>query len=278
MAPRRPSGFAGLALAAAALACALTWSDARAASPSAEPGATDPQVLTPPPLPDFTSQLDAAVMQFRSVYVRQGSPRIVIYWNRELTDRLAAWQSERRAVELTTRSNGSRSTAQQVMKFEQARGHDPERHALQEGWQWEFQDGFLYPLLRGGVRVVDRAAIQRLTVLTPSGSAGVEAPDRQAIEMRSLQRHAQLWAEVLMTPAEESPTGVELRVVVKDVMTGAIVAHTTSGALGEGGQPSRYVATSRGFERRPGSPPSPRELGARLAMSMMDALAMQWSH
>src|SRR5262245_462251 len=224
----------------------------------------------------------ASVAAFRPVYVRGGAPRLAIYWNREVSDRISQWATEhRRSVsgQLETVQGGgvTRQLTGEAVTLEQRPASDASRETAGESWDWEFQEGFLYPFLQAGARIVDRATIIRLTAVQAGGRVGAErAQDVQAIETMALQGFADVLIEVLVGPPATAAAGRDLRATVKDVRSGLVLAYVTSRSLRSLPRPRRvYVATPQGFEPRE-IPPPVREIASHLALGVMDALAAQW--
>jgi hypothetical protein len=260
-----------------------------APAPPAPPSSRGGEVLTPPPAPDYDRTIAATIDRFRPPYTAQKSPRIAVYWNRALTDRLSQWVADRRIVatgqlalmgerqaptgDTTARlaGSGERTLAEQRLQ------RDPRRPAPTELWGFEFENGFLDPLLRAGANVVDRATILRLTAAktTGTGVGTVGMPDEQTLEIRALQGYADLLVEILVSPAPQAPGGYVINAQVKNVTNGMIMAHVNSTGLAPAAPAREYVATSRGFEMRE-RPPEIRRIASDLALGVMDALGNYW--
>src|SRR5882672_7637022 len=153
------------------------------APPAVSPRETG--VLTPPPPPDFQAAIAAMVGRFESVYISKGSPRLALYWNRKLSDRLSQWDSLDRTLTTDRRvaiTQGSDASAgktggrefqeSETANVTQRMGAEARRASPGEPWEWEFQNGFLDPFMRAGARIMDRTAILRLTAARASNSLG----------------------------------------------------------------------------------------------------------
>lgn len=254
-------------------------------------------VLTPPPRPDYRATVEAVIDRFQPLYVKRGSPKIAVYWNRQLTDRLGQWVADERLVvgtqagamaerqtttppgstppgsTTTWRAGGSAETITSRQRF----APDRERASPHEIWNWEFENGFLDPLLGAGVQVVDRATILRLTASQAKGTGvgSVGMPDAQTLEVNALQGYADLFVEVLVSASPYGVAGYEMNAVVKNVRNGVLMAHVNSRNLPPSQPAGEYVATSRGFEFKP-RPPELRRVASDLALGVMDALANFW--
>jgi hypothetical protein len=252
-------------------------------------------VLTPPPRPDYEQTVNGVVDRFKPVYVRRGSQRIAVYWNRQLTDRISQWVADERLViggqaAFSKDAQSSKGDAQSSKGSESTRlsgsgektvarqrqATDMPRPAPTEIWGWEFENGFLEPFMRAGARIVDRATIVRLTAARAKGTGvgSVGAPDGQTLEINALEGYADLLVEILVSPSPQSPLGYEMNAVVKDIKTGTLMAHVNARNLPPPTGPE-YVATARGFELRQ-RPPELRRVASDLSLAVMDALTTYW--
>jgi len=238
----------------------------------------DTGVLKPPSKVDFQTTVRNAISRFEPVYVQKQSPRIAVYWNRQLNDRLSQWDSTDRTLTTGKQVNPTQGPQEsESATTTQRMGQETIRANPGELWEWEFQNGFLDPFIRAGARIVDRTAILRITASKTTGSLGrAQALDVQPIELDALRGYADLFVELLLSPSPRTAGGQEFLAFVKDVKTGQILAHVTGrNTLHRPGTTHDYVATSRGFEIRDTAPPL-RDLAVALAISVMDALVQVW--
>jgi hypothetical protein len=283
------AGLALFATAALAQAPVPPLPPAQAPLPPVPPGPAAPAparapeapVVPPPPVPDPNAAAAAAIERFKQAYAKRGAPRIAVFWNRQLSDRLSQWVATDRVVatdNVAVMREGGRNDGEKLaasgerVVSAQKLDRDAARTSPGEPWSWEFQNGFLDPLLRAGAKVVDRAAIVRLTAAKRSGVGSAAAPDEQTIEIQALQGFADVLVEILV-----GPSGQDLNAMVKDIDTGTILASVNSRTL-PGAAPTReYVATSRGFESRE-RPPELSRVASALALGVMDGLVRAWAH
>jgi hypothetical protein len=248
-------------------------------------------VMAPPPAPDFQGAVAAAIARFAPAYKAKGGPRVAVYWNRQLSDRLSQWDSLERnlttdkRVDIThglhpdaEKGDSRRYQESETANISQRMGRDPRRASPGETWEWEFQSGFLDPFMRAGTKIVDRAAILRITAANTVGRIGrPQSLDAQLVEVDALRGHADVFVEVLFRAAPGAPGGQELLAVVKDVNSGQLLAHVTSRNAAQRLAPTReYIATSRGIEPRDVEPPL-QDVASNLAINVMDALLRYWS-
>ena len=246
-------------------------------------------------------------------YRNQKSPRIAVFWNRRLTDRLTQWASNNRTIntapiKFTQREGRKRSQSQTLhpgITEKQRRISDIRRQRLKEEVLFQFESGFMEPFLNAGARMIDRAAIMRLTQTAAHRKGKTMerriTPDSQYVEVSSLTNYADVFAEVLYTPSKNSETGIRFQVQIKEVRTGRILTMVRStGKARDPNDPKnrnrdnkyvddddeeedenafKYVAGKDGFKRvrRKKRQLTPDELGRNLAVDTMMALNRVWS-
>ncbi len=253
---------------------------------------------------------EQVVRDFAASYKKAKSPKIAIFWNRELTDTLDEWYGSSRTV-ISQNGQGSvsgnfgsnnlnlngQSNSQTTIEQQQRTNAD-QRAQFSETRDWQFQDGFLGPFLKAGAYVVDRAAIVRLTGVNAGGMNG------KAIETKAISGMADILIEVLAGNTQQSRSGYELRARVLETKTGRILGYVNSRGLKEwnekpaaiatnqgfilpddddddetfgpnSGGPERYRATSQGFKATR-KPPKLDAVAQNLAYNVMDSLMGQW--
>jgi len=246
-----------------------------------------PEVLSAPPPPAGAGQVNAAsASAFRSAYARHKSPRMVIFWNRQLTDSLSTsyedWSrytlEEGRTVDRTRYDDGSTTVAGRSLEAEYRSGRtataaDGARSAgLAERADWRAAQGFNRTMLSGGARLIDRTLIVRSTAL----AKGVDRSDAQSVEMSALIGKADLLVEVLQTPDDGAPSGFTFKVDVKDIRSGTLLATVVTQGNPPSAGPGRFVAGANGYQRARPLPPSIDQVGARVATEVMQALIANW--
>lgn len=246
-----------------------------------------PEVLAAPPRANAATQGNTAtVSAFRSAYARKKSPRMVIFWNRQLTDSLSTsyeeWSrftlTDGRAVDKTYYDDGSTLVAGRAVNAEMRSGRtataaDGARMAgLAERADWKAAQGFNRTMLAGGSRLIDRTLIMRSTAL----GKGVDRSDAQSVEMSALVGKADLLVEVLQTPDDSAPSGYTFRVDVKDIRSGTLLATVVTQGIPPSGGPGRWVAGPNGYQRERPLPPTVDQVGARVATEVMQALVANW--
>lgn len=247
-----------------------------------------PPVLTPAPKHDpQAAMLDDTA--FRAAYAKAGSPRITVFWNRQLTDatttqydqvQQATVQTSAARVTEVSPSGRAVGTVQQTAAVATVREGEralpdagAERVLLDERSEWPIASAFSSRLQRAGVNLVDRTMALRSQA---AGTSADERRDVQAMEIKALQGKSELLAEVLQTADARSPFGVIFRVDIKDVKTGALVASVVSDGKPPAKGSGRYVAGRNGFVRETAPEPTLTDIGDVVAHATLQALAARW--
>ncbi|MCT2559367.1 hypothetical protein N0B51_10290 [Tsuneonella sp. YG55] len=272
--------IARLAIAAGVLS--LTAPAAAQAGPGFRSGT--PPVLTPPPRAVDTRGFDEA--RSAAEYRRVGSPRIVVFWNRELSDRIAndydAVMLERGEAASGAASavsrNGRYAEGAQVSAYERETRigkrevtDDSRGSLLDEDEEWSFLEAFQGRLQSAGVRLVDRNLAMRSIAAQPGGPL-----DKQSAEMSGITRLADLMLAIVQTPADGTPLGVRFKVTVTDLRTGTILATLVDDGDSRAIVPGRFVAGATGFEREHAAGVDAGRAGSNLASTLLARMAGAW--
>lgn len=245
-----------------------------------------PRVIQP--APKETVQIDAAFIidRFAAAYAAQDRPRLAIFYNREFSDRLSQWfgvsrvaVTERRDARLSgeiekTEGNvdlkGSSSGTVGVGR--QDRLTDPRRRGLDGVAGWRFENAFSKPFLEAGVRLIDRAAVMRLTA---TGSTG--AHDAQQIETAALTGYADILVEILFEEFRSEDKGERktiFRVTAKNIKTGELVTQILAEPK-DNETKRKYIGTRDGFVAVDEAPP--KKNGYDVAIELIQAMSQAWS-
>lgn len=266
-------------------ACILALS---ATSAEAQRRQGQPAVLPPPPPAADPSV--AILSQFRSAYSAAGSPRIVIFWNREFDDEVASEYEDRYSeheVESTSRNSLEETTSGPAgvavrgesgdlreRRLETVAGTKRVRpeargHVGSEAVDWQLEQAFAGTMQQGGAAIVDRTMALRLAGVALGAG---ERANVQELETAGMSEFADLIVEVLQSPDSRSPNGVTFRVLVRDLRN----ARTVASFVSAGQPPARrmpYVAGPSGFVRATAPEPGPSQIGGQLALETMGNLA-----
>lgn len=263
-------------------ACGALAALATPAAAQYRPGT--PEVLTPAPrAPSMRAGQEA---RSADDYRRAGSPRIVVFWNRELSDRIAndydtvvmergeASEGAAAAVSRNGRSaEGSRVTTYDREARIGRREVDDDRREglLEEDREWQFLEAFQGRLQSYGLVLVDRSLAMRAVAAAEGGPT-----DKQTAEMRGIAGLADLMMTVTQTPAPDAPLGIRFKIAVTNVKDGRMIATLVADGEGPPRGPGRFVAGANGFEREQAPSLDAAQAGSNLASELLLRLAGKW--
>lgn len=192
----------------------------------------------------------AVIEAFKSVYIKAGRPKIVMFWHRDLSDEISSSQE----ATATEHSSGAMpwDNYDRVIKIESKSGAEKQVLLTPSARTAEFESGLHKTLFKGGVSFVDRNTVIRLVGLDKAGNGQkTKDLDYQTVEMESIARFAQYIAEVNFVRDPQSKGGFEPRITVISTSTGEIVADVVPGELYKLDQdPGRWVTTENGVVRQ----------------------------
>ena len=207
-----------------------------------------------PDLPDvnprrFEADPDAGLHQafadFDAWNRRANRPKILLFWNRQLTDDTTTRYRDRsRGVEAVGVAPGLVVSAYDRVR-EQERttgGKHADLHPDDDG---VLESGFVSAFIRSGANVVDRTALMR-KVSTQQGQG--DRPDQQYMESLALEQGVDYLVEILPEYRGDNATGMLFTVKITHLPTSQVRAQFRSAAQPAAG-PERLVAGPGGFER-----------------------------
>lgn len=267
------------------VACALAGlapviaSSQTVTEPLIRPG--QPEVLTPPPTAPAATAFD--MQRFMAAYAAAGSPKVVLFWNRELTDRLVADRVELSRDSLWEQETSNRQQTERQAERVSERRHTAEpaggRYGPAEDRDARMRSAYVGALLGSGVHLLDRNLILRT-----QGLRDKSVTDPQQVEAAALQAGAAWLLEVVLTPATQSPDGWVLHSRLKRIADGALLAdslhdaamvETTQAVL----KPERrFVAdpVRGGYQVAPVDVLPQRSADQRLAAGAAEAVLKGW--
>lgn len=231
--------------------------------PPAVPMATTPAVVDEQPsmaVADDDAADQAILTAFRTAYAKAGSPRVAVYFNRELSDEVREWipgDQVQAEVQIQQTFNGQSlagpvsgqvtTDAKADVRSRQYVGVTGGRDDPRESWKWEFEDAITRLFLDADANVVDRAVMFRQTARQSPQTAGMDGTVSTTLnEMSALEKYADVLVEMKVTRSG-SALGYDFRATAKNIKTGRMLAT----AFVNNSKP-RYVAGDRGYERREG--------------------------
>ncbi|MBX9746746.1 MAG: hypothetical protein K2X34_07580 [Hyphomonadaceae bacterium] len=230
------------------------------------------------------------VQAFQSWNVARKKPRILVYWNRQLTDDILS-KSRLREIDETTTEDG-RTTLDKTT----ASGPESVRHVDDQGmsrkrterWSeetqstggeyatmatlpsWRLESAFTNVFLSAGARLVDRNSALR--TLSASTAVGPEQ-DLQRIEAKALSGRADYLVEVLPMEEKGSPTGMIFRVKVTRTADTQVIAQFLSAGEADTGPGAFTPGASGDFEWTGPRAPTIDEIGLKLALDTLRRIA-----
>jgi hypothetical protein len=260
----------------------------RVPPPSSQPGATalpDEQPYITETAPQSDEASGATLAEFGAAYRQARSPRLAIYFNRELSDEIREWipvQRQQVTLQSTQSAAGysqgegqfaahETATLQMESTAELHHGASGKREDHSEAWKWRFEDAITRLFLEANAKVVDRSVILRqMARQSPS------ADSTSLNEISALDRYADILVETSVTRSGAEP-GYDFRATAKDIRTGRILGTAlVNGSEVEGVRKSRFVATSKGYERQAESPEMTVEgISRALTLKLMRSLSQQ---
>lgn len=194
---------------------------------------------------------DGTVNRFRQAYAARKSPRIMVFWNRELDDHASSsgnveTRIERRDVGVSVAVPGAVVWGQDRDVTIRSRVAEPEtfrRPDFAEPSKWAFEASFSQAFSEAGVDFVDRSMAIRTT---DHASKMTGTADQARGEMAGVAGKADLLMEVLATRDPRSPVGTAFKVTVKQISSGRVLANVVTLALPPERTTTSYAATKHG--------------------------------
>jgi hypothetical protein len=266
--PNRP-----FALVASAAAAALAVWAAPAAAQSrgdvppvyaggqrADMPATNPRAYPP----QAGAALNQIFQSFGDWSRNHGSPRILLFWNRELGDETTTRYRDHVAGSVVTAVRPGVA----VTAYDQTSG--PERTTggtyagMSRNSSFDYETGFVNAFVRSGANVVDRNALMR-KVSSRQGAG--DRSDQQFVESVALEQGVDYLVEVL-PDYQASPTGFMFTIKVTHLPTSRVKAQFRTNGLPENG-PAQMVARPGGYEREVEDRNNPNNVAEALAADTM---------
>jgi hypothetical protein len=241
------------------------------------PGLPDVAGRERPNMPDVNPRRmevdpDAGLYQVQDSFRRwnraQGSPRILLFWNRELDDETTTRyrQRDRGVSAVAARPGVVVGSYDRISEQERTTGGT---HAdLHPDDTGELETAFLSAFVRTGAAVIDRAALMR-KVSTREDQAN--RSDQQYVESQALEQGIDYLVEVLPDYRGDSDTGFGFTVKITHLPSSMVKARFRTTARPAPG-PERLVAAPGGFERRRDDRVTPDRIAEKLAGETMQAL------
>ncbi len=211
----------------------------------------------------------AATAEFARRYQAAGYPRMVVFWNRDLSADPQEGPSTTVTAQMKEQAKFSNNSEDDRVSMRVTIGGSP-THGLSSTRNARIADpaaeiAFLKGLRDAGVHLADRSLIMRL-MHKQVREADYEG--RKLLEIDALVAYAEWLVEVDVTHDATSPTGRGYQIQIKDLRYGSVVAALTSTAESEDVRQPRFRVTDRGFEKVHVTP-TPDQRGKQLAKELI---------
>lgn len=254
------------------LACAVS-ATAHASAPSG-PHEAMPMLAEPKDAAVKAGEQEQLRESFSRSYQKASSPRMAVWFNRELSDQVEEWVTPVRVKGALINNKGEVQNLEASVQFRDP--NDTARDNAGEDWVWAFEDGFDRPFLDQGVKLVDRTMIMRL-VAAANGADPDKTVPLKKVEVDALKGHADLMVELLIKRAPGSKSGYNYRAKVVSVNSGRILAMVNAPDLEASVKAGGFEATARGYERkRSGEAVAVQDVAGQLADEVMRRLIKTW--
>ncbi|HEY0650623.1 hypothetical protein [Phenylobacterium sp.] len=242
-----------------------------------------PEVRAPRLEADPDTPANAALNAFANWYAAAGRPRLLFFWNRQLTDETTTRRTDKVIEDRTygeSTSGETTSTRFGEATLKETDGSERKvtsreseaitgrvYSAVNPKASDLLETVFVNTFLTVGVDVADRdALIRRLSLANPQAERG----DIQFLESQALATGIPYLVEILPSPEPGSPTGLLFTVKIKHLPTSSLRAQFQTRAVPPAG-PSRIVPVPGvGFQRQAGeSRTTPPLVAVQLATETM---------
>ena len=214
---------------------------------------------------DPDTGLQQTYAQFGSWHRAAGSPRILLFWNRMLSDDTTTrYRARERGSSVFTARRGLEVEAYE-RTTEQERTTGVTYADLHPDNAEVFESGFLSAFLRTGANVVDRNALMRKV---STRHASEDRSDQQFMEALALEERVEYLVEVLPDYHGDSDTGITFTVKITHLPSSSVKASFRTAALPAPG-PERLLARPGGFERHRDNRNTPHRIAEHLAAEVM---------
>lgn len=231
----------------------------------------------------------AVLERFREAYRRGGTPRMAIYFNRELSDEVREWVPGTQHTVTSTHAHTSSFNSLQTgpvsaqssatgtieSKSRHYTGETGKRPDLHEPWQWQFEESITAALLDGGANIVDRSVIFRQMARQSPQTAGMDGSVSTILnEITALDTFADVLIEMKVTRSS-TDYGYDFRAVARSVQTGQIIGT----ALVNGNQVQHHtgaVAAASGYALRTDNYLVLEQVSQELTFKLMQSLSNYW--
>ncbi len=202
---------------------------------------------------------------FGSWYRRAGAPKILFFWNRELTDDSSSrYRTVNRSVSaVASRPGLAVGATESTQEDELTTGG--KYTALHPEDSADLESSFLNAFLGTGANILDRRALMRKASTRQDKG---DRSDQQFMESQALEQGVDYLVEILPDHADDSETGFVFTIKITHLPSSSVKTQFRTTALPTAG-PARLVAGSGGFERKQDTRRTPENVARALAAETM---------
>lgn len=225
---------------------------------------------------------------FKNSYIEKGSPRIIVFFNKELSAEVREWKKESQ-IRIITREiknlkeSENPSVSKDILKDtsigKEVQNISNSRVYPGEKWMWAFEDGFIQPLLEVGVNIIDYNTILRLRAGDNAKIArNDDLSNLKFLEIDAIRSFSDILIEILVLQDDSSPLGYSFKVTAKNVKTGGLLAYSVLLDWDSSSfyQRKNIVATEKGYVIEEEFP-TVEMMAEQLAFEIMEKLVQYWS-
>ncbi len=241
---------------------------ARADMPDVQPGnirSDMPDVMGRRREADPDQNLRQTFNDFGAWYRRAGAPKMLFFWNRELTDDSSSrYRTINRSVGAVASRPGLVVGATESTQEDQLTTGG-KYNVLHPEDSADLESTFLDAFLGTGANILDRRALMR-KVSTRQEKG--DRSDQQYMESQALEQGVDYLVEILPDHADDSDTGFLFTIKITHLPSSSIKSQFRTTALPTAG-PARLVAGPDGFERQQDGRRTPENVARALAAETM---------
>ncbi len=255
----------------------------------------EPAVMTPPAAKPKADRNDEAktVKAFQDLYESKGKPRIVLFWNKELSDQLSDFTTVARISNYTQQSvtekqsGGDPKTAglgKETTAFARndtnidVRTEPQRRPQLGPLANQRMEGAFTGSFRDAKIHFLDRDLLMRLDENQQRKTNAVDQSiDSKATEIAAVSERADILFQVGMVCDPSTRAGMAYQIQVSDLKTGAVYAQFVARDAGGVPDKTRWQAGESGYEQVtiPGYADFTQS-GHALALKTMEELLKSW--
>lgn len=212
---------------------------------------------------------DMSIASLQKAYRSAGSPKLVVYVNRNLSAQIKdSPQTPRvttRYAETSTKTSGQTTEKTTKAGMQYTTIETPVQEPVSETWEASLEDAITTTLLDAGCKVIDRRLLMRKQAATVT-VAEYELQSVKQVEMLALEAGGQILCEIEAAQRTARNGKAIFSIHLSDIRSGEVMVVRKASAYVGG----KWVATDAGYERP--SEVAPGTLGSHLGVEVLRSL------